>query len=153
MRPSPPRAREPLARVERLKQSARLCDCGRVAAYRVTVTQLSAETRRRAVNLILCAVCYGEWMAVEGNEQRARGGLDTSALDDGPGPCYGPCMDNYPLSTDPVRPLPKRVDDMLAAIRDYLLRHAPEEGVKLTIHVSPKRGAFRLELPPEVKRF
>ncbi len=52
--------------VETIPVGGRLCECGRVAAFVVTVGQLSAEQRLRAERLLLCGVCYRLWCEVEG---------------------------------------------------------------------------------------
>lgn len=153
-------------RVALLKNSARLCECGRVASYRVTVSQLSGEGRTHAANLILCGVCWRIWLSVEGYELAAQGLLDTTCIDDRGDACYRRFMsntkDSEPKSSGYVRetgaqthqPLPARVNKLLAELRDVLLRSPHlDKGGQVIIHVAPGRGELKLQLPPEVKKF
>ncbi len=113
-------------RVASLKNMARLCECGRVASYRITLWQLSGEGRGRGVNLILCGVCFRDWMRIEGDELAQAGRLDTTSIDGGGGACYGTYRGDMVDSTDKTRsdestaPLPDRVNKLLvelAAVR------------------------------------
>lgn len=145
------------ATVTPLHTLARLCECKRIASYRVTVTQLSAEDNVHAANLYLCGMCYRDWLAVEGSAFAAAGRLDTRSIDGQHPTCYGNGMNgDYPgdtVKSIDMRPLPKRIDDMLAELRAYLLANKFDFPGKVQIHISEKRGVFKLELPPEVKRY
>lgn len=149
--------------VSPLHNFARLCECGRIASYRVQVQQFSGESRRQTANLYLCGVCYRLWLAVEGYDIAQAGRLDTRSVDGDSAPCYGNCRNGVPQTGGQVtelptnylgeKPLPKRVDDLLAELRAYLLANKFEFPAQVRIHVSEKRGVFKLELPPEVKRY
>lgn len=124
--------REWRARVAPLHNFARYCECGRIASYRVTVRQLSAADEMHCANLYLCGVCYRLWMYTEN---------------------AGDTMETSPSYLD-VKPLPKRVDDLLAELRQVLLQSPLlKHGGQIRIHVSEKRTTLKLELPSEVKEY
>lgn len=120
------------ATVTPLVNFARYCECGRIASYRVTVRQFSAYGEAQPANLYLCGMCYRMWQSVEN---------------------AGDTMETSPSYLD-VKPLPKRVDLLLAELRQLLLRSPLlERGGQIKIHVSEKRGTLKLELPSEIKEY
>lgn len=123
-----------------LTSFARYCECGRIASYRVTVWQLSAYGEPQPANLYLCGVCYRLWTHTENAG-------DTMAKP------VGGTMETSPSYLD-IKPLPKRVDDLLAELRQVLLQSPLlKHGGQIRIHVSEKRRVLKLELPSEVKEY
>lgn len=120
--------------------------------------QLSAEDNLRSANMVLCSMCFALWMQVEGHALARAGRLDAQALDGSHCTCYvGRGEKGSPVEPSThylgEKPLPRRIDEMLAELRAYLLANKFEFPAQVRIHVSEKRGVFKLELPPEVKRF